>query len=241
MTQQPKINAGDIALNANHFDPSARWEHEQIFKRAGLEPRYRHIATLSAIVIQKAWNDLPSAMDRAVGDGLAIAAICEVFIHTSLYIGTAATRQAIECARTHFNINANAVPLSPIPHVETADLMAAGNDMKAVLHGSRKEKGHADPDAPYAPALYKLATVFGYGHIWSRPGLSLKERLICAIAGFAVLPDAEGSFRKFSLSAAQNGCSIREIQETVIQTLPYVGFPRALKALVMMEEIFPEL
>lgn len=107
------------------------------------------------------------------------------------------------------------------------------------LHGERGTQGYASPDNPTTGALYALATQYGYGELWLRPGLDRRERLLCALASFTAL-GLETQLRKFSLSALRVGFSRQEVIEAVIQTAPYGGFPRALNALAVFGEAVAE-
>lgn len=204
-----------------------------------METRFRHIAVLTAATLLDQHQQLEINIEAALADSLSAEAICEVFVHTMLYGGSVRMQQAVDIAMSVFSRKGLVVSIEPLAHTLGAEEIEAGARMKDELHGARQDLGHANPNARFADALYSLATNFGYGHIWCRDGLSLKDRLVCAVAGFAVLADTEASFSKFSQAAAENGCSVLEIQEIVVQTMPYVGFPRALKALMLMEEIFP--
>ena len=81
-----------------------------------------------------------------------------------------------------------------------------------------------------------MAIRYGYGELWSRPGLDHRQRMLCALAAFTAM-GLDSQLRKFSRSALNVGLSREEVIEAVIQTAPYSGFPRALNGLAILSEV----
>lgn len=105
------------------------------------------------------------------------------------------------------------------------------------LHGDRALQGYAAPDNPVTGALHSLAIQYGYGEIWSRPGLGRRECALLSVAAFSALrlPD---QVQKFGQSALNVGLTKEEVIEAVIQTAPYSGFPPGLNALAALSAAF---
>jgi len=106
----------------------------------------------------------------------------------------------------------------------------------ARLHGDRAREGYAAPGNAITGELYPAAIRYGYGELWSRPGLDHRQRMLCALAAFTAM-GLEGQLRKFAKSALNVGLTREEIVEAVIQTAPYGGFPRALNGLALLNEV----
>lgn len=95
-----------------------------------------------------------------------------------------------------------------------------------------------DPVAEIAPDLARFTVEFGYGDIWSQPGLTPRQRQIGTIAALAALGNAAPQLRFHIAGALNVGCTRREIVETFIHTTVYAGFPAALNALTAAREVF---
>lgn len=106
--------------------------------------------------------------------------------------------------------------------------LVTGTEQPAVL----------DPVAEIAPDLARFTVEFGYGDIWSQPGLTPRQRQIGTIAALAALGNAAPQLRFHIAGALNVGCTRREIVETVIHTTVYAGFPAALNALTAAREVF---
>ena len=86
----------------------------------------------------------------------------------------------------------------------------------------------------------KYVVDFGFGDIYSRPGLSLRDREMCAVAMLIAMGGHEQQVR-FHLGAAMNvGLSSAELEEVIIQTVPFAGFPSAMNALALLKEVNTE-
>ena len=106
------------------------------------------------------------------------------------------------------------------------------------LHGDRAGQGYAAPGNPVTGALYPLAIQYGYGEIWFRPGLDLRQRALVAVAAFTALK--LGQVQKFGESTLNLGLSRTEVIEAIIQTAPLSGFAPALNALGLLSEALAE-
>lgn len=232
MPREASEPVGLSDIGAEAFDEALIWS------RPGLERHDRHIVAVTASIMQRGERAIEQALRKALNEGVAPNVLAETCVHTLLYVGSVAAQMAFDILKGLCKARDITLETTPLPTTITPDHKRAGAAIKSTLHAERKDDGHANPDATYAPALYSIATDAGYGHIWTRDGLDTRARLICAIAAFTVQPDAEPSFCKFAQAGSDNGLSVREIQEVVIQTTPYVGFPRALKALTLMNDLF---
>jgi 4-carboxymuconolactone decarboxylase len=84
--------------------------------------------------------------------------------------------------------------------------------------------------------LGRYIVEFAFGDIYSREGLSLREREIATVAMLTVL-GREPQLRVHIGAALNVGLSPEEIEETIIQTVPYAGFPTAINAINILKEI----
>jgi len=83
--------------------------------------------------------------------------------------------------------------------------------------------------------LWRIISEANFGTIWSRPGLSLRDReLICISILIAI--GAHGVAIHFK-HAHNVGITDDELKEIIIQTIPYAGLPRALSAMALFRRI----
>lgn len=207
-----------------------------VWNRPGLALTDRMICTLAALSLLQRLDALRGMVGAALDLAMPPRAILEVFMHVGLYGGFPTTEAAAACARQVFAARGVVVPDEPARDDSDEALNARGRELMAAMHGERGKQGYAAPGNAITGALYPSAVRYGYGELWSRPGLEHRERMLCAIAGFTVL-GLEGQLRKFAQSALNVGLAREEIVEAVIQTAPYGGFPRALNGLAILSEV----
>ncbi|HVV91055.1 MAG TPA: carboxymuconolactone decarboxylase family protein [Solirubrobacterales bacterium] len=80
------------------------------------------------------------------------------------------------------------------------------------------------------PRMREWADGFIFGDVWAAEGLSFEERMLVAIAllgGSGQIPQ----LRNYLHGALQEGIPPEKVQETLVMTSVYAGFPAALNAL----------
>jgi 4-carboxymuconolactone decarboxylase len=92
-----------------------------------------------------------------------------------------------------------------------------------------------------APDFARYLIEFPFGDIYSRPGLDLKSREIAAVAVMTALGNAQTQLKVHIHAALNVGCTREEIVEVIMQTAVYAGFPSALNAMSVANEVFQEL
>lgn len=209
--------------------------HNDIGTRDILAKADRMIPALTALCFRGAGKATERMVGAALDTGLEPRAILEVFIQSALYSGLPRTEEALEIAGRVFAARGIDLPEDPVDERTVEQMDADGNAVMEKLHGPRQAGGYASPDNPVTFSLYQGAIRHGYGQLWVRPGLDLRQRMICAIAGFtsASLHD---SLRKFAVSALNQGLTKDQVAEAAIQTAPWNGLPIALTGLTVISD-----
>ena len=91
-----------------------------------------------------------------------------------------------------------------------------------------------------APDLARLMVEYAFGDVYSRPGLSLKDRELITIAALAAKGGCEPQLKVHVHGALNVGWTREEIVETFVQISVYAGFPAALNAIFAAKAVFAE-
>lgn len=91
-----------------------------------------------------------------------------------------------------------------------------------------------------APDLVKYIIEFPFGDIYTRPGLTLKERQIITVSILASQGNSESILQAHMHGALNVGCTREELLEICLQVAIYAGFPAALKAALAAKTVFAE-
>jgi 4-carboxymuconolactone decarboxylase len=97
----------------------------------------------------------------------------------------------------------------------------------------------ADDLKDIAPDVGRYIVEFGYGEIYSRPGLTNQQRVLITIASLVT----QGTEREIELhvnTGLNAGLTSTEIVESLIHLIPYTGFPRVLNALYVVKKVFAQ-
>jgi 4-carboxymuconolactone decarboxylase len=91
-----------------------------------------------------------------------------------------------------------------------------------------------------APDLGKYIIEFAFGDIYSRPGLTSKQRQLVTIASLTTQGGCEPQLKVHIGAGLNVGLSPKEIIEAITHCAPYTGFPRVLNAMSVAKEVFEE-
>jgi 4-carboxymuconolactone decarboxylase len=85
--------------------------------------------------------------------------------------------------------------------------------------------------------LGRYIVEFAYGDVYSRPGLSLRDRELATVAMLAALGAREPQLDVHLRAAVNVGITHEELRELIIHTAPYAGFPTAINAMRRLQTI----
>src|SRR5271170_3703812 len=97
-----------------------------------------------------------------------------------------------------------------------------GAEREAAMRATMEGEG-------FAASMANLAVDFAFGSVWARDGLERKQRSLVTI-GILIALRQPSELKNHIRIGLTNGLSVREIEEALIQSVPYVGFPAAASA-----------
>src|SRR5262245_48299767 len=110
---------------------------------------------------------------------------------------------------------------------------------RAVMGAAYVDAALRDADALTAP-LQELVTEYGWGAVWTRPGLDRRTRSLLTLAMLTALNrphELKGHIR----GALTNGVTRAEVAEVFLQAAVSCGLPAALDSARVAKETFAEL
>ena len=85
--------------------------------------------------------------------------------------------------------------------------------------------------------LGRYIVEFAFGDVYSRPGLSLRDRELATVAVLTALGGRDLQLRVHLGAALRAGLTEAEIEEVIIHTVLYAGFPTAINAMNVFREV----
>ena len=107
-----------------------------------------------------------------------------------------------------------------------------------VLGADYLERRDQSTTAFNAP-LRAFSETAAFGMVWSRPGLERKFRSMLCLAMLTAL-NRPHELEIHLTSAINNGCTVEEIRETLLHTVPYCGIPATLDSFKVAERVLTE-
>ena len=89
-----------------------------------------------------------------------------------------------------------------------------------------------------APDLSRIVVEFAFGDIYARDGLDNKQKVLTTIS--ALVAQGTPQIGMHVVTGLNVGLTPDEIAGCIMHLIPYVGFPRALNALKVAQDVFAE-
>lgn len=97
---------------------------------------------------------------------------------------------------------------------------------KEVLGADYVEKSIAGSD-PFTRTMAEWSTSYCWGTVWNRPGLDRRDRSLLNLAMISAL-NRQHELKLHVKAALQNGLTVAEIKEVLLQVAVYCGIPAGI-------------
>lgn len=221
---------------------SVEFAFGEALSRDGLDNKAKSLAIIA--MLAAAGNraaDLRLHLAGALAHGVTREETVELLIQLSVYRGFPTALNAFSVARETFSGTAAARPAAFTPAgIETrAARLERGH---AVLAKTSRASGSAVVSSfdDIAPDLGRMIVEHSYGEIFSRAGIDVKTRELTACAALAAVGSktTETPLRVHINAALNVGASRNEILETLMNLVPYCGYPVVQQAVRIAAEEF---
>ena len=110
--------------------------------------------------------------------------------------------------------------------MDTQELYRRGIAVRKEIFGAEAVEKRMSALGEFGAPLQDLINGYGYGDVWSRPGLDRKTRSLIVIGMNAAI-NRPAEFKVHVNGALNNGCSPEEIREVCLLVALYAGIPAA--------------
>lgn len=210
-----------------------------VMSRPGLGLQEREIVNVAALI---ATGSVRSALEYHIHGMLNVGcspqAVVEIIFHAVVYAGFPAALDSMAIAREVFkDRNVQFQPVSTRPQ---------GDRYQLGIQNLRQTRGNQTREivnqfADVAPDLSRLTVEFARGEVWNRPGLSWKLRELATLAMLVAVGNHNSSVKRHTQGAIQAGATETEIKELLLQMTGYAGYPKALAAVIPVQQAFAEV
>ena len=112
-----------------------------------------------------------------------------------------------------------------------------GMEVRRAVLGDAHVDRAAGARTPLTAEWQDFLTRYAWGEIWTRPGLDRRTRSCITVAMLVAL-NREEELRLHLRAALNNGVTVEELKEVLLQTAVYCGVPAANSAFRVAAETF---
>jgi 4-carboxymuconolactone decarboxylase len=122
-----------------------------------------------------------------------------------------------------------------------SDKWQAGHDLVVSMMGPQFAAGieGAAKAGNFGSDIARMAIEFAFGDVWARPGLARRDKSIVVISSL-LTQGLTAELKNHLRFGLDNGLTVTELQEILIQAIPYVGFARIAEAMTATIEVLRE-
>ena len=231
---------GGEALTGQGSDPEMmgilqKFIFGEIFTTGTLSMQERELITCVTLASIQTLPQLKAHAGAALNVGVTPVELREAIYLTAPFIGFPRMLNAINTVNEVFKERGIELPLEAQGTVTEENRHERGKTIQERLYSGGIAQAMENVPGDMGEATARFLTDYCFGEIYTRGGLDLKMR---EMLGYCVLTalGAESQLQSHYHGSIEAGNTPETITAAVIQTLPYVGFPAAIKALKIIKQ-----
>lgn len=226
---------GGEALTGQGTDPEfmdilQKFIFGEVFSIGDLDHKSRELITCTTLAVMQTLPQLKVHAAAALHVGVTPVELREAIYQCAPFIGFPKTLNAIAVMNEVFKEQGISLPLEAQGTVTEETRSGKGRAIQQPLYGDEIEKRMSDVPGGMGTDVSRFLTEYCFGDIYTRKGLDLKTRELLIFCILTTL-EADSQLPSHTRGNLQLGNSKETLTAAVIQCLPYIGFPPAMKAL----------
>ena len=231
---------GGEALTGQGTDPEMmdilqKFIFGEVFTTGNLSLKQREMITCVTLATMQTLPQLKAHAGAALNVGVTPVELREAMYLTAPFIGFPKMLNAVGTVNDVFKERGISLPLENQTAVTEANRHEQGAAIQDKLyHGGISAVMEGVPGG-MGEEVARFLTDYFFGEIYTRNGLDLKTK---ELLGYCILTtlEAESQLQSHFHGNIQAGNTPEEVTAAVIQCLPYIGFPAAIKALRIIKQ-----
>ena len=231
---------GGEALTGQGNDPEMmdilqKFIFGEVFATGDLTLKQREMITCITLATMQTLPQLKAHAGAALNVGVTPEELREVMYLTAPFIGFPKMLNAVGTVNEVFKERGISLPLKAQGTVTDDTRHEAGKAIQDTLYPGGISGAMAGIPGDMGKEVEKFLTDYFFGEIYSRGALDLQTR---ELLGYCVLTalEAESQLQSHYHGNMKAGNTPEKLTAAVIQCLPYIGFPAAIKALRIIKQ-----
>ena len=232
---------GGEALTGQGTDPEMmdilqKFIFGEIFKTGQLDLKTREMITCISLSAMQTLPQLKAHVGAALNVGVKPVEVRELIYLCAPFIGFPKTLNALATANDVYKDRGITLPLETMGTVTEENRKEKGTAIQQPLYGDEIKNAFKDLPDGMGDELARYLTEYCFGDIYTRDGLDLKTKELLIYA-LLITIEADSQLRSHTISNLEIGNDLSTLTAVAFQCLPYVGFPSAMKALRIIQEV----
>lgn len=225
-----KTNDADLESIFNNF------VYGEVYNHVTLEPKLRELVTLVSLTASQGTDMIKPHVETALNIGVSPIEIKEALYQCSPYVGYPRVFAALEKANEVFKEKNISLPIESQSTVTESTRFDKGLETQVSIFGDAILAAHSNA-APNQKHIQNFLSANCFGDFYTRKGLDLKTRELLTFIMIISLGGAEPQAIAHANANIKMGNSKDMMLEAVTQCLPYIGYPRTLNAITIINNI----
>ncbi len=203
----------------------------EVFHIGGLDDRTRELITIVVLVTNQTLPQLRSHTAAALNVGVTPIEIREAVYQCAPFLGFPKTLNGVAVIDEVFIERGIELPLPSQGTVAEDERFERGRAIQRPLYGDAISDSLAGLPEDLRGVVPRLLTEFCFGDFYTRSGLDLALRELLVLCVLAALGGADAQLGSHTAGNVRAGNDVAVQVAAMIHCIPYIGFPRALNAI----------
>lgn len=206
-----------------------------VYQHGQLDLKLRELILIVVQTTNYTLKQLQAHVAAGLKVGLTPIEIKEAVYQCTPYIGYAKVEEALDIVNRVFADQGISLPLTSQSTTTSETRYEKGLDAQVKIFGEAMREGYAN--APQEKKhITKYLSEHCFGDFYTRTGLDLKTRELLTFVMLSCLGGCENQLRSHVNGNFNMGNDRALLLETITQCQPYIGFPRTLNAVAIIDE-----
>lgn len=211
--------------------------YEEVMKHGHLSMKIRELIFIVTNVTQHTLKPLVRHVNEGLTVGLSPIEIKEAIYQCTAYIGLGKVEDALEVVNEVFEKQGIDLPLASQATVNQDTRFEKGFEVQCLPFGKEQIQSGHDHAPSELKHIQDYLSAHCFGDFYTRKGLDMQTRELITFVMIATLGGCENQLRAHINGNIAVGNTREQLIETITHCQPYIGFPRTLNAINMINEV----
>ncbi len=212
---------------------------DEVLRHGNLDPRTRLMVQLAAIIASQAVREYRVMLGAALTAGVTPVEVKEILYQAVAYVGIAKVYDFLHATNDVLTERGIALPLPGQSSTTPETRLQKGLAVQGQIIGHDRVKSLYDAAPADQQHIQRLLSANCFGDYLTRSGLDLPTRELVTFSFLVALGGCEPQVKGHVAANQHVGNDRARLIDVLTQLIPFVGYPRTLNGLRMVDEVIP--